>query len=383
MPPDLYELTPPQNRFVAHRKLILLALGVAFLVGVLLIVLLLGNNKSAVSPREGNYTGSFIELSNYTPQAETLVSLANLRLGGQTRTDSSIEVSKFRFPNGAKSAYVINGTRYADVVLASTLANDGPLLYLPDKNIDTRIVDEIQRLKPEKIVIVGGSDVVEEAVYSRLSGFAPVERLAGVSRIQTAIEVAKKRTSSGTGAVYLVNGYEKASAALLQPHLLEGPVYFTNNSELPTNSLSELRAAQPSAVILLGGTAVVPQSVEDSIKQYFPNANITRFGGPDRFATSIAVSKARYADGAAKRIYLVNAVSETDTALAGTLNSTGDSGPVLYVEKDRLPQGICDEVVRLGANEVFVVGGEHNVSNTVAAFLTDVASGKASCNDNT
>lgn len=100
---------------------------------------------------------------------------------------------------------------------------------------------------------------------------------------------------------------------------------------------------------------------------------ISRVSGSDRIQTAIEASKALYQaalNPATRNIGVVvaNGYNYPD-ALAGALLAGISNGPLLLTKTDSLSAGVGAEIKRLGANRVYVVGGEPAVSNTVFAQL--------------
>lgn len=94
--------------------------------------------------------------------------------------------------------------------------------------------------------------------------------------------------------------------------------------------------------------------------------NIIRYEGSDRVNTAVTISNKNF--NSARNVIVTNAWKPSDalaaTALAKSLNS-----PILYVNKDELPSNTKYEIDRLGAENIYVVGGENSVSENVKSQL--------------
>src|SRR5205085_7224836 len=89
---------------------------------------------------------------------------------------------------------------------AAAANGGGPLLLVQPDMIPAPVVTELQRLKPGRIVVLGGLRAVSAAVASALQGYTTgtVSRVAGADRYQTAATLA---ASFATGSpVYLATG---------------------------------------------------------------------------------------------------------------------------------------------------------------------------------
>lgn len=91
--------------------------------------------------------------------------------------------------------------------------------------------------------------------------------------------------------------------------------------------------------------------------------------GLDRYETSVELSKKGW--DKADTVVLVSGANDklvdglTATPLAAQLDA-----PVLLAKKDSIPANVIDEIERLGAKNVYIVGGESAVSKEVANLLT-------------
>lgn len=91
------------------------------------------------------------------------------RIQGNNRYSTSVEVSKAAFPKGAKAVYICTGENFPDAVSAGPLAaGNGPILLTQKDRLPAVIRDEIKRLKPEHIYIIGGEGTISLAVENEL-----------------------------------------------------------------------------------------------------------------------------------------------------------------------------------------------------------------------
>lgn len=108
---------------------------------------------------------------------------------------------------------------------------------------------------------------------------------------------------------------------------------------------------------------------------------INRISGNTRIETAIAVSKALYQSATAPAtqpmaVVVANGYNYPD-ALGGAVLCGIADGPLLLTSPTSLSAGVGDEIKRLGANRVYVVGGPPAVSDTVFSQLQALDSGIA------
>lgn len=96
-------------------------------------------------------------------------------------------------------------------------------------------------------------------------------------------------------------------------------------------------------------------------------SSVERLAGSNRFATAAAVARAQYPDGA-PLAFVATGANHAD-AIAISAAAAG-VGPVLLVERDRLPSETAAELRRLSPFAILVVGGDQAVSE---ATMIEVA----------
>lgn len=99
-------------------------------------------------------------------------------------------------------------------------------------------------------------------------------------------------------------------------------------------------------------------------------APVDRVAGPDRVRTAVALSQAAFDE--ADHIVLAAAGSFADSVAAGPLAALHD-GPVLTTRAATLEPAVIDEIARLGASRVTVVGGEMVVGMQIERDLVEEA----------
>lgn len=85
------------------------------------------------------------------------------RLSGADRFETAVEVSQFRYPDGAEHVYIAAaGTTagaFADALVATPL--DGPILLVPScDGVPDVVADEVRRLAPAQVTVIGGEAAV-------------------------------------------------------------------------------------------------------------------------------------------------------------------------------------------------------------------------------
>ncbi|MER3418748.1 MAG: hypothetical protein C4343_06595 [Chloroflexota bacterium] len=93
------------------------------------------------------------------------------RLAGSDRYATAVEISKAMFPNGNVPVVTIaTGLDFPDALAGAPAAalGGGPLLLVAPDAIPPVVATELARLKPARIVVLGGPGVVSPAVLAAL-----------------------------------------------------------------------------------------------------------------------------------------------------------------------------------------------------------------------
>ena len=177
------------------------------------------------------------------------------RLGGATRIDVAVNISREQFPTGYGTVFaegqptvvVANGFKPSDALPAAALAYavDGPLLMLPERGgVPYSVRSEIVRYGATRVIIVGGTATVSAATASQLAGVAgvtTVQRVAGADRYAVARNIAVKADAEyGVSPfAFVVNSTKFADALSATPMSAYNvaPILYTNGFSIDRTSL--------------------------------------------------------------------------------------------------------------------------------------------------
>ena len=98
--------------------------------------------------------------------------------------------------------------------------------------------------------------------------------------------------AAGGGTVYIATGenFPDAVTAGAAGGPVAGPVLLVRQNSIPSPTLDELNRLQPDTIVIVGGTAVISQSVEDQLKALSFGPLVVRKGGADRYETAALLS---------------------------------------------------------------------------------------------
>ncbi|KLU59000.1 N-acetylmuramoyl-L-alanine amidase LytC precursor [Peptococcaceae bacterium CEB3] len=194
-----------------------------------------------------------------------------------------------------------------------------------------------------------------------------VTRLAGQSRVDTALAIAKAEYSGKVANVVLAtaDNYPDALAGSVLAYKLKAPILLVGSSGADQEKVLDYMKANldPSGnVYILGGTAVVSADMQTQIQDE-GFQNITRLGGTDRYATSVQIAEA---EGVASGtpVVLVSGENYPD-ALSVSSAAAVNQYPVLLVSKDGISDLVKQEIAKINPSKVYIIGLEGVISKAV------------------
>ncbi|HEX7171831.1 MAG TPA: cell wall-binding repeat-containing protein [Candidatus Limnocylindria bacterium] len=303
---------------------------------------------------------------------EDKFSKVQVRLSGADRYATATAVSRWAFAAGVPVAYVATGSSYPDALAGGPAAarGGGPMLLTTRDALPETTAVELARLRPAKIVILGGTSAVGTAVANRLAGYATsgvVERLAGTDRYATAAAVSRATFAKGVPVAYVATGtsFPDALSGGVAAGRQQGPVLLVSPTSVPAATRAELDRLDPGRIVVLGGTNAVSAAVASALGAY-TTGSVTRLSGVDRYGTAVAVSKATTATDGPRTVYLATGTSFPD-GLGGTPVAARSGSPLLIVPSSGLTAAVAAELRRLNPPRVVILGGPSVVSAAVAA----------------
>ena len=257
------------------------------------------------------------------------------RVFGHDRYETGVAVSQDAFPGTVTDVFVATGENFPDAVAAATLARamGGPVLLVHTDSVPGVVADEIVRLSPERIHILGGTAAVSAAVEARLQRYGTVLRHWGADRYATAVEIARQLPPGVTEA-YVATGedFPDGLAGAVAAAIGGSPLLLVRHADLPGITKSYLDSLGLSSIVALGGAASLDAAVVAQLDAIAPTTSIA---GTDRYKTAVAVSEHAFPAGS-DVVYVATGTVFAD-ALAGGAAAAKRNGPILLVEPDQLP----------------------------------------------
>jgi subtilisin family serine protease len=299
------------------------------------------------------------------------------RLAGPDRYATAAKVAT-KFSPGVAVAYVASGEAFPDALAGAALAasQDAPVLLTAARTLPAATAAALDRLQPQRIVVLGGVGAVSTAVETTLDRYTTgrVTRIAGADRYATASAVAQTMMSGvSTDVAYVASGqaFPDALAGAALAGSAGQPILLTAPGALPTATAARLSTLRPGRIVVLGGTGSVSNAVRDQLRDYTAGT-VTRIFGADRYGTAAAVAS-KFGTGV-PAAYVANGLGFPD-ALAGAALAGSKGAPVLLTARTSVPTATRDALRALDPGEVVVLGGTGSVSADTAIALGVIAGG--------
>jgi putative cell wall-binding protein len=294
------------------------------------------------------------------------------RISGADRFEVSASISRESFASGVDVVYVATGATFADALSGGPVAGTrgAPILLVRDTVIPPSIDQELRRLAPRSIVILGGPASVSTAVEAALGNYTEgaVSRISGANRYEVSAKISQSTFGRGVYVASLATGVTFADALAGAPAVgkLGGPVLLVPGNTIPPVIEDELRRLYPENVQIFGGFNSVSQNIEAELAD-IPNGGMARVSGADRYAVSAEISN-WFFQPRVPVVYIATGKKFAD-ALSGAPAAIDQGGPMLLVPGDRIPAEVATELSRLQPERIVILGGTNSVSPAVESAL--------------
>lgn len=290
------------------------------------------------------------------------------KLSGADRYETAVKVSKASgFPLGG-TVFIVTGQIPADALSVGPAAakEQAPILLTTRDSLPAVTNQELRRLAPRKVIIVGSTGSVGSSVETSIRSAVPsaqLERIAGDNRQATAQKIAERWFPTAK-RVLLVNGWSFPDALTAASAGAEAgiPLLMTAPDRLLDEPAAFLSAHHPSKVTLLGQTSVVADAVATAARQATGGAT-DRLAGNDRYATNAAVIREFFDPARGNGLFITTGMNWPDALVASPVSGRSHR-PVF------LSTSICATEASLREMDRFIAGERLSV---VGGSLSDFA----------
>lgn len=333
--------------------------------------------------------------------ASTMPDGSYTRIAGHDRFETAKSIAMKSNTIGLNDVIIASGNNFPDALSVSVLAKK---LKAPVLLVDSTVANSSAALsfisdklsKTGTIHIIGGIGIISDAFkteFNRL-GFNNIDRIGGYDRYDTNTLIAKKLVTAMNTPVVIASG-ESFPDALSISSIASSygyPILITAKGSLSQEIKNYISSLQPSKVYIVGGTGVVSDAVQTSIKSLTPGT-VTRLAGNDRFDTSEKILSAF--SMTPKTVYIASGLDFPDALAGSTLASvTGD--PIVLVDPSitGVPpstmkylqtlnsNGVVPNIVAFGGTGVIPDVVLYSVGGVVFGDYSDLVSKEMTLNNN-
>lgn len=346
------------THYVARRMLfglLLLGLGPALLAGP----------GAGAAPTAASIQPSHETHSGPDPQGDLAFRLE--RLAGSDRYATAAAISARFFSPDVPVALVVTGTSFPDGLAAGPVGDrlGGPVLFTRPTSLPGSTKAELQRLKPQRILVAGGTAAVSPGVLTQLDALASAGaiRVSGSDRYATAAALSSHAFPGGASIAYVATGrsFPDALAGGAAAGVQDAPMLLTAKNSLSATTRTELERLAPDRIMLLGGTSSVSSAVAAQLATI---ATTERVSGSDRYQTALAISRRVF--GPDRPGFLMATGTNWPDALAAGPATRTTRGPLLLSKGTSLPGGTTAELSRTTPTRAYVLGGTDVVHPEIA-----------------
>ncbi|MBT2686005.1 cell wall-binding repeat-containing protein [Bacillus sp. ISL-37] len=299
------------------------------------------------------------------PQISFAADYSNNRIAGPGRYDTAVEISKKGWPNGAETIVLARGDMFPDALAGSPLAYklNAPILLTTSNQLPTATKQEITRLKPKKVIILGGSKAILDAVKTEISNMGiTVERISGSDRYQTSLEIAKRLGTTKDKAI-VATGRDFPDALAIAPYAAKNsyPIILTAPDKMTANVSTYVKDFK--STLIVGGSKAISPEVENALPE--PE----RISGKNRYETASKIIKENFETN--NTIYISTGENFAD-ALTGSVLAAKNNTAVMLVGKSSLPTDSDLLIAEKQVKNLFAFGGKAAVPDSIIQSLLDL-----------
>lgn len=258
---------------------------------------------------------------------------------GSDRAQTAIQISKRGWPNGAKTVILVNGKELATGVIAGPLAaaNNAPILLSFMNKVDQSTIEEMKRLKAEKVIVVGSTESILREDIDKIEKNIPniyVDRVYSPSPQGLSTKIADRLLQEKKiNTVYLAG--EDAMVDMLSIASKAGnqrnPIIICAKDDISYDNLNWIKSNKIQNIFFIGGkerlSDKVVKKVGDAIGR---DLSQNRIAGVDRVDTnSKVIDKFYNSNKFSLKAFVARASAPIDAITVSAFAQRSDSPVIL------------------------------------------------------
>ncbi|CAM3898750.1 ATP-binding cassette domain-containing protein [Janibacter anophelis] len=277
-----------------------------------------------------------------------------VRHGGRDRLDVAAAVTHNFWSSGVDGAFVVSTHRLAAARAVTPVAArlGWPLLWVRPGAVHTATRNELERLRPQRLVVVGGEGLISSETYETLESLAvgSIERLGSDDSAVTSAALVREFPPTDTTHLHvtLPHSAGSAPAVSLAAAVRGQAVFLLDASSCPDTAYEALQDLAPSVITFHGAEEDWSADVLDRVRQATgARVEFEATGGP------MALAAGLWEDTAPGGRILVTGQSALEV-LTASVAAVHAGIPLLLTTADRLPGRVRKTIERLAPREIVI-----------------------------
>ncbi|HBG5738261.1 cell wall-binding protein Cwp10 [Clostridioides difficile] len=287
------------------------------------------------------------------------------KLKGADRFETATKISQSGWTK-SDTVVIVNGEdkSMVDGLTATPLASvkNSPILLSSNEKLPQKTVEELKRLNPSKVIVIGGNNsmpnsVVEaiKAVNSKIS----VQRIGGDTRYQTSINIAKEiDKTNNVSKLYIGAGNGEADSLSIAS--LAGkektPIVLTQKDGVDNEAEQFIKSNKVSNIYFIGGIEKISnKAIEQVGKIVNKDISNNRVAGQTRQETNAKVIDKFYSQSKLDGVVVANQDKLIDALAVGPLAAKNNSPVILAT--NMLDKSQETSLKGKNSSKLFEVGG--------------------------
>lgn len=299
---------------------------------------------------------------------------------GKNRYETAVSVSRAGWKHGSNVVVLVNSSNPIYGIIATPLATtfEAPILITNNNNMNSDVLEEFKRLKPEKVIILGDRELVSKNIANviKTATGTKIERIFGKTPSELSYSVANYMNtmvkSSKAYIVSITNGVADALTISSKAGEEKSPILVIDSKDISSKNINYIRDYIHD-VYYIGGAKSIPNSVVSKVSKIAKNATEkNRIFGNDRHATNVNVINKFYPDKDLDAVVITKSDNNglIDTVCAGPY-SAQKNAPIIITDRTHIPAVTKLLLEQRKADKLYQIGGGINqsVTNQIVAEL--------------
>ncbi|MCR1953591.1 family 10 glycosylhydrolase [Clostridioides mangenotii] len=260
------------------------------------------------------------------------------KLEGDTRYETAVEISKKGWANGSDTVVLVNGYSIVDGITSTPLAttNEAPTLLVEKDKVATSTTNELKRLNPKHVILIGGENSIGtkvESVIKDLGSDITIDRVGGSDRYETSLLIAEKvAEKNDVNKVYVTSGIGEADSLSIasKAGAEKQPIVLASKDDINSGIYDWIKDKEVKDAYFIGGTASLSDKVISKVDSIVSSdVSKNRIAGSDRQETNAKVIEKFYPEQTYSSVYVSKSDQLVDALTAGPLAAKTNSPVVL------------------------------------------------------